>query len=393
MLREKIENYIGSFADSKALNDWLTAGAQLHIRLMPPGELDKFSSTITDSGNGVDVKDKIVLSVDKNGYESKPFPSSMYGQLTDNNSLHKATALTPAHYVKSGKLHIVPGGGTAEAVTLPTVKYSDSEIAELPKDLEDATVLYAAIQAQLRTMNDAIGQVSVSYTPPADVVLPAFPTAPVLPNAPALSAAPSVITLDDFVATVTLDNPPSYSSVSKHADIESDYNKADTELVDDDIEMLGGYLQKVKTQLDEYQLKLNEAIGEYQADIRSWDGEQQQKINNHRTELEKWNSKQQQKISKYRADIEKYSAEERMKIESYLGEVRGELDSYSTQVQAISAEHSSLVSNYRNQVESDIAGLRIELESSAGKVQMLASSIESMRGEYRTKLTPYIDSK
>ena len=69
-LLTQVEDYIGTFTDTDAVDAWLTAGARLIIDKTPVEKLARISTIKTDNGSGTSIASSRVTSVDKGGYPS-----------------------------------------------------------------------------------------------------------------------------------------------------------------------------------------------------------------------------------------------------------------------------------------------------------------------------------
>lgn len=153
----RVEDYTGSFTDTAALTDWLTAGARKLVDLIPEDKALQYSTSQTIADAGQACTGFRYLTVNYNGRRCRPIPNGLESQSTDTASIWYATTSDPCFFVRDSKLFIKPAGGGASAVaqilSYPTVLFSDSSISNYPLYLEQTVVLYAAIQALEQQLN------------------------------------------------------------------------------------------------------------------------------------------------------------------------------------------------------------------------------------------------
>ena len=218
--QSRIEDYIGSYADTNALSEWLTAGAKLISDILPSDELEKFATKSIDSGSGVNVKNARVVSVTKDGYRARNIPLGNSAQVLDTNSIFYATSKSPFYYIKAGLGYCVPLGGDFYLYTYPTVAYTDTSIAEFPESQQHAVVLYASIQGATSNLNTAISSLGAetlkSLTPPSIPSAPSF----TYTDASGTTVVVTTIDISSITAptytkpTITLATAPSDLSIS-----------------------------------------------------------------------------------------------------------------------------------------------------------------------------------
>jgi len=172
---ERIEDYIGTFSDTAALSDWLSAGAKQLIELIPIDKILDITENVTDAGSGIDVSNKRVIRAHKSGYGATWVDPSFFAQISDSDSIHYASSTDPAWTKQDVKAYIFPNGGTIVAVAYPDVVYSDEDIAKFPDEMEHLVVLWASKQAVLSLVASSIKAMG-------DELVPTAPTAPTDPS-------------------------------------------------------------------------------------------------------------------------------------------------------------------------------------------------------------------
>lgn len=163
----RVEDYVGTVADTTALGDQLTAGAKLISDVLPLPKLEPYGTDLTDSGTGVAITGYRVLGAHKSNYEANFISADMKARAADSGSIHYANARSPSAYITGGKIYVIPSGGTIRAYAYPTVTYSASTISGFPTESDQGVVLYTAIQQCSGKLNVAMDALNgLSYVPP-----------------------------------------------------------------------------------------------------------------------------------------------------------------------------------------------------------------------------------
>src|SRR5574343_250876 len=252
----RVEDRIGDVGDDAALSDWLTAGGRYITNLLPPQRIEKFTTTLTDSGSGVSITTSRVLSAHKAGYNAVLVPSGLAAQVADSASIHYAGTTDPVFYILNGLAFVKPGGGSVIAMAYPTVAYGDSTITAFPADLDEAVVLYASIQGRIRQLSDlamtTIG--GITFVTPVIPLPPASPSFTYTPGTYTNANYDPAIYIKALIDTISATTvsftdtlsfvPPVFTGI---------YTNTDTALTNQDIELASGHLSKVATQLNEMQ--------------------------------------------------------------------------------------------------------------------------------------------
>tara|TARA_R100001443_G_scaffold117244_2_gene140864 strand:- start:913 stop:1500 length:588 start_codon:yes stop_codon:yes gene_type:complete len=156
----QIDNIVGyDVGASTDVDDALTASAKEVLDILPDAMLLKHASTSATSSNVLDVENKRILRVTSGGYIAKEVPLGLSTQVSDSNSIHYATARTPAYYIKSNKnLEIKPSDGNVDHITYPPVTHDLTAINQFPDTAEHAVVLSASI----KLLNKKLGALIVT---------------------------------------------------------------------------------------------------------------------------------------------------------------------------------------------------------------------------------------
>ncbi len=243
-LKDRIDVLNGLTNSSTNCTNLLNLEAPAHIRYIPDDVARQLSSNLTDAGSGVSLGvNGWLLYAHKSGRRARLWDSAEKAALTDANSLHLATALTPAAYVENGSVFVAPGGGTAVAVVATTLNSSsDDAIAFLPAALSDAV----QIKVAWRLLASAIFSDSAPYN---------RPTAPAITYVPAGFSA---------MATAAI------AGLARYADWNTTTLGANnTAITADDVEIATSQLERGQQQLQSLQMDLQALIEKYRMDAQN----------------------------------------------------------------------------------------------------------------------------
>ncbi len=165
----QVEDYIGTFSDTAALTEWLTAGAKKIVDLLPLQTVEKFTADLTAAADdGIATTGHRVIRAHKSDYNARKIWGGLVAQAGDSDSIHAATSTDPVYYEENGIGFVLPGGGTIIGMAYPTVAYTATSITKFPLEYENAVILYAAIQGCLQLISTSAANVlsNVSYTKP-----------------------------------------------------------------------------------------------------------------------------------------------------------------------------------------------------------------------------------
>ena len=358
----RVEDIIGSVGDTDALSDWLTEGARRVILYLPESKLENYpTAALTDSGTGVSIAAYRPIRAHKSGYGARRIDAGLKTQAGLSTSIHYATAADPVWYIELSKAFVLPSGGSVIAIAFPTVLYSASTITAFPIEHENAVVLYAAIRGRLRQIYDLINTNLGGLAFSAQVA----PSAPIAPSFTYTDALGEVIssTTISFSDTLTY-TPPVFGGA---------YTNADTALSNQDVELANGHLNKVNSQLDQFQKDLFNSLNEFnkdakQAELNLQEAISQAQLTQQRliqqaelttnVDLQNQLRKYERQVSEYRAELEKYGAEmqgyvsqvneESQRFNSRIQQYIQQSNSYLTQLQLLYTEYNEIMKDIRN---------------------------------------------
>lgn len=150
--KSRVEQYVGPADHS--LSSLLTQAARSLIDIIPPQRAELFSLARTDNGDGVPVEGNRFVAAYKNGRPAALKPARLHAALTDTESIHYATAFSPAVIIKAGTAYVFPGGGTIHFIPYPTVDEEDSQIDHFPDAFDSLVVIGTAQQRVLEKLNE-----------------------------------------------------------------------------------------------------------------------------------------------------------------------------------------------------------------------------------------------
>lgn len=425
----KIEDYIGTFGDTTALNNWLNAGAQFILMRLPKEAIMHLATPLEVPSGGVSVYGKRVLEVHSNYYPSKEYPTSMKGRLISSSSIYKATETSPAHIYDNAKLYIYPSGGHAIVVGLPTAincaaDNDDTSFDVIPQDLKEAVILYACIQGQIYKLNalDAgISAIALSLpTAPTTVSLPSFTFTEVTPT------SIGITTIDDFGAVpiyvATLPSVPTFAltsigtaptalsapsfnytdvvaskvEIASLIDLATQFSTLTTYIgTDEDFELAQAKINEIQTRIQEY---VNESTFAMQEAIKNADAENnvalKNELENLSAQVQEYNAKVQRygaELNKYQIDINTKTQEYQLTLEAWRTNVQSLLSDGLNRFQAEAMSYQANVQKAMQQAQLDQQRL-LQIASNTDSISMAneARELERQVAEYRATLDKFM---
>jgi hypothetical protein len=166
-LKERVEDYTGTFSDVAALNAWLIESARRHIDISPAGKLMQYTTKVTTTLP--DPAECRVLEVYWEGVRCRRGDLSIEDQYRDSGSLNYATLEDPVYLFENGAITVIRGSAVAPTVATyaRTIPYptsisctSDMVISGVPREITDLVVL----DVVLRALHVILGELTDKYT-------------------------------------------------------------------------------------------------------------------------------------------------------------------------------------------------------------------------------------
>ena len=348
----QVQNYVGTFSVPDSITTWLMQGTKIIINLLPISIAQRIAIDASITSAGYSTTDCRILYVHKAHYASREFPNGMKAALQDSDSIYYATSRSPAHVYDNASLFVYPGGGTAQIIPYPTVIYGDSTIDNFPIELIPGVVLYASIQALLYNINARItslhGITISSQTPPTT------------PSAPSFTYTDAAIAIFDVTTIGSLGTPPTFTKPT----FGGSYTNFDAAMVDEDIELAGGHLEKITAQLNTYT----------------------DDIQNEYHEFEKENVEYQSTVQKaiQQAVLEQQRLMEfaRLAADVNVANAAKDLEQQIAQYSAILQKYQSDIMLYRANVEQEVQRVTLLVNQYIAELASMKDNLTYLKAEY-----------
>lgn len=404
----RIEDYYGgTISDTTALTDQLTSAAKMIVNMIPEHRLERYVSELTDTGSGSTITSYRFVRAHKNGRSAIPISAGEKYRLNDPNSLYTADARSPYWYLETGKIYVVPNGGTICAVAYPTVAFGDSSITGFPTEMEQAIILYVAVQqllgknATLLITLDAltIDTVSAPTAPDAetfayvDAVIGTFTattigdlgTAPTytkptyllsvaIPSAldtsaitaPTTPTAPTIAYVDALIGTYTsttigdLGTAPSYTKPTTTFDITNATTYIGTE---EDFEKASVEINKQATLLEQYGKDLYNELNEFNKELEIYKSTVQKALEQARLDQERLmivgrdttNLNLQNEAQTLQALIKDYELE----LQKYISD----LDAYGRKINTAVQQYAQNLDRYKSNAQTELQAYGLDIQN------------------------------
>jgi hypothetical protein len=392
--QDRVQDYLGTIADTTALTDQLTAGVKVIADLLPLEKLEKFSTDTTDSGSGATISGGRVIGAHKSYCPAILIPKEMKAKASDSGSIHYATATSPKFYIHESKGYVLPGGGSINLFTYPTAAYNASTISGFPSEFEQAVVLYAAIQqaiGKLNTASDALNALSYSApsapSAPADFTLSA--SAPSAPADASYSYTDATLgtytstTIDSFGTLPTYTKPTTTFSVTTattYIGTDEDLEKAQSEISKQGL-LLDQFGKDLYNELNEFNGEVETKKITVQGLIRQAELDQQRLMMSAEktTDLSIQNKAQtlladielyKSKLTKFASQIDLYQNQVNAEVQTYIQKI----NKFSGQIQLYSAEVQDAYIKYSNDIQ--------RLTSEVNHFTLLITSLKKEYDDY-----------
>jgi hypothetical protein len=165
-LQDKVQGYVGTFADTGSLTSWLVQSVHRLIDALPTTKAELYSAPLLDGGSGVVLANYRVLRAHKLGYGASFVSPSFKARLADSGSVYRATNTSPKAYIENGTGFILPGGGSFIAFAYPALTHATVDnVSQFVIDYQDHIVLYVAIKCVHQNISTKIATIAaLSFT-------------------------------------------------------------------------------------------------------------------------------------------------------------------------------------------------------------------------------------
>ena len=324
---------VGTTPTTAELTQFLQDGVKdvvNRIIKLKPDDVAKFTATTHDASDaGVTVTGQIFTVAREHDSTTILRPCEFIDPqdrylATQADSLAYRSKYNPGFYVLNGKVHTIPasaGSNNDSVVTQVTydnaVTHNDSgggNIENFPVEYEYLVILYAGS----RTILAYLGNIDSEL--PSDLVLPANPAPPTLS--------------DNSVAA--LGTAPTYTKPS----VSLDFGSVDSFINDDDPEMAGLKLNKVNSELTNFQADMQNELNEYNKENAEYQADMQKKIQ----DAQLSSQDDGQKLQKYSAEVSKYQAE----VQSLVTDYNAKIAKLGAKYQWAASRYAALQQEYNN---------------------------------------------
>ena len=384
-LQERIENYIGLVQDVRALDGWITTAIRKIYALVPLRFLERITSPVTVPYSGLDVTKFRLASVVCAGVPMVQIPLSFKARAMDPRSIHYASRKEPVFYVENGRLKVLPQemclSSTAYVVMFPAASHlSESLGAYVHEEVEHAVVLWVAVHARMRQLNNFLADHVTSLSLPVREI-------PSSPGAPSFSTGVThVVSMDPtLLDEVTLDLPefpllvmenvpldisipepmqveppkaPDYTAIGispgllppppQELDISSILTALSDAMEQEDIELAQARMNEAKTRVETH-------YGAYESYLRSLTAASDVE----RSYVEKL-------VSDYRARVDAFVAQ----MNAHVAQVRLGLEYHTARIQVTKTAVDAAVARFQGEVEGALGVYRGKIEAYSARVNM-----------------------
>lgn len=400
--QDRVQDYVGTFSDTGALSDWLTAAARIISDRIPIEKLEKHATDQSVTGDGLSAQGMKIFEVHKSGRRCVRKDVGLKAAAIDSNSIHYGTTRSPVYLFDGGKLYIYAGGsattGTILAYSYPTVLYSASSATGFPNEYEQGLVIYASLNAQMAniyTKNSEINSLSLTdVTPPTAPSAPSFSWSDTSYSTASASSASWVDALIDTISSTTIDisalTPPTYTKPTTTASFTNLNTYVATE---EDLEKADSEATQQKTILDMYQMDLYNELNEFNKENISYQAYLTQTIQNAQLAQQRLieQSKEQIALNKFneekaleaalknndlaaQVDIQNKSKALESDIINKTNSLRQQIEEYTTKLQ----RHQGEIAQYSAQVNEEVSKYGMDREKKVSEISTMLQMLQQL---------------
>ena len=374
------------------LKQWLIEACERLSLLIPFHEMHRYTVPVdVPDPDGLDIRKYRFIRPNKDGRYAYPVPAWRKEAL--GGGYFRNSAVFPVHYIEGGMLHIEPEGGQVEALGIPVIDdvKTQESINQIPHVLEAACFHYAGIRYYMGVIDDLASQINQDGQSLAEVELGSLPTLTLDTEEKTLTliAYPEDIgaftnitfteaekeSLSVTQGTIPgLDPDQIYAKVN----ISLNYDDATERKGEDDIEMLNGELNKLRTRLEEYQSQMQDEMNKITSYLRKYDADVNLAMQVGQIDIQKETQRAQINSSE-----EQFNR--RMAVETGFNNYRTQLERFTALVQKRTAENQNAIDEFRAKIEQmvQVGQLKIaEFNALIGIVFQEFAAISGQRLEY-----------
>ena len=325
----KVEDIVGvTISDTVALDDYLTATAREVSDILPDTVL-LYNSTLTESVVDLDISNKKILAVSRNGRSTVEIPFGMSAQAVDTESIHLATVISPMHYYKGKMLTVVPAPSSSQKIELlsfsyPTVGNADTGIDHFPDNAENAVAVGASCSVLMGLLSTE-REATPSALNISDLSITAStPTAPVL-------SAQSV----SFSASA-----PAYTKPT----LTVDTTQFETFLEqNEDSELASVQMGRIQSEISSYQADIQNELNEFNKETTAYQAALQIAIQN----AQLTSTDDSQKLQLYSAEVQDFQTSIGKEIQEYQSNLTQKTQEFGVNLQRSQAIIQTLNTQYQ----------------------------------------------
>lgn len=444
-IHQRINALTGEYVDGYAIVSIVQEAARDVVSQLPPNVLTPMYSEITDSGSGVSVSEKRIITAHKAGYEATRYRGIFSTRLADDATDEKS----PVYYVDGTTAYVLPGGGTIVTVAVPAITaaiVNGQSISGVPTHILNMIIIRAAFLAMDFLMAKKHLNVTLAVTMPT---APSAPPAPVIDYSDAAAVAPSAVSLDALPSVPSFVEPtfggditlPTISTLDLTKDIDAnsitipaapavpafnyvgpvassisqttiaalsaapeynpviptlDFTDWETAQTNDDTELMSEELKKISADLRAIDQSLTDSQGEFNSNLESYRGDVQKKLAQAQLDQDRLvegarladNLALQNEFNRAKIDLETYSGK--------LGQYNADLESYNRKISVVIEKWKSdfdrvfrawveeqglHLQKYRSEVEAAGIGFGAEMQNYKSGVDRLITKAQIARSE------------
>ena len=327
--KDKVEDIVGvTITDTVALGDYLTATTREVSDILPDTVL-LYNSTLTESAVSLDISNKKIFAVSRNGRSTVEIPFGMSAQAVDLESIHLATVRSPMHYYKGKTLTVVPAPTGTEKLELlsfsyPTVATTDTSIDHFPDNAENAVAVGASCSVIMNLLS-----VEREATPSA-LAISDLAISASTPTAPTLSAQ-SVA----FSASAPTYTKPTLTVDTTQFEVFLEQNE--------DSELASVQMGRIQSEISSYQADIQNELNEFNKETTIYQTALQIAIQN----AQLTSTDDSQKLQLYSAEVQDFQTSIGKEIQEYQSNLTQKTQEFGVNLQRSQAIIQTLNTQYQ----------------------------------------------